>query len=271
MITTPTPVGTQRITGVVWLDRNRDGVQDGPGEPGLPSVTVELYRITFSSGGAAGGRAASAAAARDLVAQVQTAADGGFVFTGLSADACTVRVRYPEALAVTWDSEGLFDAEAQVLVPESGEAQAQVGLAGDARANLRVLTPSGAPETGTVLVWWAGPDGVFGTGDDPRVPAEALDGQVQVDGLPVGTYRIVGPDGVEVSPELTLTAQDEPRTVTLAAPGAASPALPAAAPAIEATRTLAETGSAGAAMLASASWLVLGGLALTRVARRRRS
>ncbi|NHT16496.1 hypothetical protein G6556_02120, partial [Cellulomonas sp. IC4_254] len=239
----------------------KDGVQDGPAEPGLPSVTVELYRAELAGGGAARGRAASAVAtavAPDLVAHVQTAADGAFAFTGLTAGAYAVRVRYPESLAVTWDSEGLFDASAQVLVPESGEAQAQVGLAGDARADLRVRTPSGGPVSGTVLLWWAGPDGTFGTADDVRVPVEAVDGRVVVDGLPAGDYRVVGPDGVAVSPTLALTAEVRSSTVTLGADPAAAPV---AAPA------LAATGSAGAALLVTACWLVAGGLVLARVGR----
>jgi len=286
-VTSP-PVGTQRITGLVWLDRDRDGVQGGAGEPGLPSVTVELYRVELAGSGAGSGRVGSVApAAAAPVAQVQTAADGAFEFTALTAGAYAVRVRYPAALAVTWDSEGAFDATAQVLVPELGEAQAEVGLAGDAAADLDVRTPDGTPVDGTVLVWWAGPDGRFGTPDDVRVPATAVGGRVRVDGLPAGSYRVIGPDGSQVSSALALVAAvTTTTTVTLGPVDAAAPAatpVPAGAPAAAAaaaagatptstpSRALAATGADGAALLATATWLVLGGLVLASAARRGRS
>lgn len=220
-------------------------------------MTVELFRVELASASAALGRAGSSVsgAGRDLVAQELTAADGGFAFDELASGAYAVRVRYPESLAVTWDSEGQFDAEAQVVVTDSGTAQAEVGLAGDARADLRVQTPSGDPITGTVLLWWAGPDGEFGTDDDVRVPVEAVDGRVQAGGLPPGQYRVVGPDGSSASPPLDLSEDGRPTTVTVGD----DPQTP----------HLAVTGWAGAALLVPAVSLIVGGLLLTRAARRR--
>ncbi|MCR6689998.1 SdrD B-like domain-containing protein [Cellulomonas sp.] len=257
MVVPPTPVGTQRITGVVWLDRNRDGAQDGPGEPGLAAVPVELYRVELRGGSGVLGRVGSSGATtgRDLVARGLTEADGAFAFGSLSAGAYAIRVRYPESLAVTWDSEGQFDAEAQVVVPEHGQAQAEVGLAGDVQADLRVQTPSGSPVTGTVLLWWAGPDGVFGRDDDVRVPVEAVDGRVLAGGLPPGAYRVVGPDGSSASPPLNLSQDGDPLTVTVGTDPQTPP--------------LAVTGWAGAALLVPAAFLIVGGLLLTRAARRR--
>ncbi|MBD3781128.1 MAG: hypothetical protein IE923_17940 [Micrococcales bacterium] len=242
----------------MWLDRDRDGAQSLPAEPGLAAVAVELYRVELAGGGGAG-RVTSAAApavAGTLVARVTTSASGEFAFSSVAPGSYSVRVLYPESLAVTWDSEGAADASALVLVPERGEAQAQVGLAGDARADLRVTTPAGTPVDGTVLLWWAGPDGVFGTDDDLQVPVTAVGGRVLADGLPPGEYRVLSQDGAVVSGTVALSAAGGAAAVTLGAAPAAGP-------------SLAETGAVLGTTLLAASYLVVGGLVLTVVARRR--
>lgn len=96
---------------------------------------------------------------------------------------------------------------------------------------------------------------MFGTDDDLRVPVEAVDGRVRTGGLPPGDYRVVGPDGSSASPTLKLSEDGDPVTVTVGADPQTPP--------------LAVTGWAGAALLVQAACLIVGGLLLTRTARRR--
>ncbi len=62
------------IGDFVWYDANRDGIQN-VGEPGIPNVTVALYRDTDGSGALSGGDT--------LVATLTTDADGGYLFNNL--------------------------------------------------------------------------------------------------------------------------------------------------------------------------------------------
>jgi hypothetical protein len=66
------------IGDMVWLDVDKDGVQDGKGsEPGIPGVTVTLYRP---------GPDGTPGTADDvLVASTTTGATGDYLFTGLGA------------------------------------------------------------------------------------------------------------------------------------------------------------------------------------------
>lgn len=253
----------------MWLDLDRDGRRAGAGEVGLPSVLVDLYRVDLGgSVGGAGrvGALARAAAPGTLAAQVRTDSTGAFTFAGLDAGTYSVLVHYPTALAVTWDSEGAADAAAMVVVPEAGEAEALVGLAGDAQADLTVQDPDGGPVDGPVVLWWAGPDGVFGTDDDVRVPSTATAGRLRMSGLPAGGYRVLSADGAQVSGTVTLSASGVPAVVRLAEPGVTAPAVVAAA-----ARSLAATGATAGRVAGTAAALLVAGLVLATVPRRLRS
>ena len=63
---------TRALIGKVWLDFDRDGVQD-EGEPGIANVTVNLYD-----------------ASGNLVATTVTDSDGGYLFPDLVPGTYTV-------------------------------------------------------------------------------------------------------------------------------------------------------------------------------------
>ncbi len=83
-----TPVGS--ISGTVWQDTDRDGVQDSS-EPGVPGVTIELLDETNA-----------------VAATATTGADGGYVFADLPP--ATHRVRIPTLPnGTTMSPQGLGD------------------------------------------------------------------------------------------------------------------------------------------------------------------
>ncbi|MGN8245467.1 SdrD B-like domain-containing protein [Cellulomonas soli] len=257
--TPASPTGTQEVTGTVWLDLDRNGRQQGATEVGLGLVSVDLFRVDL-----AGGRGARAsgmstglhgATSSTLVATVTTDASGGFAFRGLAAGTYSVVVRRPSALAVTWDSEGVADAAALVLLPESGSAQAQVGLVGDATARLVVTSPDGTRLSGSATLRWVGPDDVFDTADDLPVPVSLVDGALTLAGLPSGRYRIEAGVGRTALATVT-TAGLTSRVVLTRVLGASG--------------SLAATGTSVAPATAVAAVLLLAGVLMV-LARRRAS
>ncbi len=72
------PANTNTLGNFVWFDQDSDGVQDA-GEPGVPGVTVLLYRPGFGPDGVAG-NADDALPLRTTT----TDANGEYLFTGLT-------------------------------------------------------------------------------------------------------------------------------------------------------------------------------------------
>jgi len=111
--------GTQAVSGTVWDDANRDGVQDA-GEPGVAGITVTLARdATMAAAGVdAPGR------------QVLTGGAGEYRFANVAPGAYTVTVTPsegylpsgPGSVAVTVPAEG------DVVVPPLGIAEEPVHL-----------------------------------------------------------------------------------------------------------------------------------------------
>ncbi len=64
------------IGDFVWYDADKDGIEDVD-EPGIPNVTVDLYRDTDGSG--------TLTPADEKIASTVTDADGGYIFPGLVA------------------------------------------------------------------------------------------------------------------------------------------------------------------------------------------
>jgi len=91
------------VSGVVFNDINGNGVQD-PSENGIGGVTVGLY----TSGGA-------------LVSTTTTAADGSYLFTGVTAGAYSVRETDPSGFTSTTPND------VPVSVPAGGAAVANFG------------------------------------------------------------------------------------------------------------------------------------------------
>ena len=188
-------VGSGVIGDTVWLDRDGDGTV-GAGEPPLAGVTVTL--TWFGADGVPGG-------GDDIVLTTTTDANGQYRFDGLPDGAFSVQVdpaTLPEGVTPTFDRDGDLDHATAVNVsPEAREAlDADFGYRGSASIGDTIwldVNHDGAQddEPGlsgvTVVLTWAGPDGVLGTADDQNMTTvTGLDGTYLFDGLPAGEYRV---------------------------------------------------------------------------------
>ncbi|HVU15093.1 MAG TPA: SdrD B-like domain-containing protein, partial [Phototrophicaceae bacterium] len=118
----------------VWLDRNRNGVQDA-GEPGIPNATVTL---TLPGG---------------TTVTTVTDSNGKYLFTGLFPGDYTVTVdlnSLPSGLQQTYDLDGTLDSQTTVTLT-SGEIflDADFGYVSPTAIN-----PTGAPTTPPPATGW---------------------------------------------------------------------------------------------------------------------
>jgi hypothetical protein len=88
VVTPPASLGN-----FVWLDTDKDGIQDG-GEMGIPSVTVELYNCAGNS----------------LMKSQLTAADGSYLFSDLAPGDYYVKFYAPDGLVFSPADQGSDDA-----------------------------------------------------------------------------------------------------------------------------------------------------------------
>ena len=107
-VTTP----EQSLSGVIWLDRNKDGLKD-PDEPYLPNVELTLVLPDGSNG-----------------SKVKTDVNGFYQFTSLTPGDYKVVTTIPTDLAITYDSEGLNQGEMNVSLPSGGKAFTWAALVG---------------------------------------------------------------------------------------------------------------------------------------------
>ncbi len=101
----------QSLAGVIWLDRNKDGLRD-PDEPLLPNVVITIYKDGAE------------------VKKVTTDKDGYYEALDLTSGDYKVVTNIPEDLEITYDSEGLNQGEMNATVPTGGRAFTWAGLVG---------------------------------------------------------------------------------------------------------------------------------------------
>ena len=125
----------QSLSGIVWLDLNRDGLKD-PDEPLMPKIVLSVVQVTSvtpanvrGSVRAAGLKATAVKPA--AVVTVNTDANGYYEFPSLGAGDWKVVTGIPEDLSVTYDSQSLGDGEIIATVPVGSFAFTWVGLVGD--------------------------------------------------------------------------------------------------------------------------------------------
>ena len=187
--------GDSSIGDRVWLDENRDGVQD-VGETGLAGVDVDL--VWPGPDGVSG-------TPDDVTFTDTTDSLGNYLFDGLNPGGYPVTVdtaTLPPGLDNTYDEDGNLDDTVTVTLPLSTDhLTADFGYAGSASIGDFVwwdINADGVQDAGEpgipnidVTVVWAGRDGTIGTSDDisyPTVTDPA--GAYLVDNLPAGLFRV---------------------------------------------------------------------------------
>ena len=214
----PTNVPDQSLAGVVWLDLNENGFQED-NEPDMPNISVTIGQtdpalalgLIQKFKGTTVGHGVSTAAhwmqanvpfASGLLEKlpsvfhtattykVTTDANGSYLFKSIGAGDWTVVGVVPAGLGVTYDSSGISDASVDATVPVSGFAFTWVGLVGKSGIKAPVTNPDGTPVTKQVVLSGAGPDGKFCTADDVNYIIDPVNGEIVVNGIPAGEYRI---------------------------------------------------------------------------------
>ncbi len=194
--------GTGEIGDRLWVDTNRDGVQD-PTEPGIPGATVEVRWL---------GPDLTAGTTDDLLVTTTTGADGAYLVGGLPAGEYTVTVTaLPTALAPTFDEDSALvspDGTTRLTLPAGGSHRtADFGYVADTGVGDRVwldLNGDGVQDLGEpgipgveVTVTSAGIDGLLGTSDDiVRTTTTGVDGAWLVTGLPAGLTQVAVTGGL---------------------------------------------------------------------------
>ena len=166
-------VGTGSVTGVVFLDGNRDGVQN-PGEAGIPRVSVGLLDRDGT-----------------VVAAATTDADGRYTFTGVAPGDYTVVEVQPADLGSTANSGGNTRAVSVVngqVVPVPSFPDTLGTIAGTVYVDADLSATRGAGEAGlagvTLQLLDAAGTVVASTTTDAA-------GNYRFTGLPAGSYTVV--------------------------------------------------------------------------------
>ena len=123
----------QSLSGIVWLDLNRDGLKD-PEEPLMKGVTLTVLQLTSvqATPTPASFRASVGETfKRAATVVVQTDANGFYIFPSLGAGDWKVVTTVPEKLEVTYDSQGSAEGEVVTTVPVASHAFTWVGLVPD--------------------------------------------------------------------------------------------------------------------------------------------
>lgn len=204
------------IGNYVWVDENSDGYQDA-GERGIPNVTVNLYNtagaiiattVTDSHGGylfpnlAAGSYFVRVDATTLPAGMTQTTVytNQGADFGNQDQSTGANDYGYPVTIGGTQPWENLtadfgynYNPTTDVDTPPSGATAALgdrvwIDVDGDGAQDPDEVGVRGA----TVQLFTAGPDGIFGTGDDVAGATQVTDanGYYLFDGLAPGAYVV---------------------------------------------------------------------------------
>lgn len=190
----------QSLSGIVWLDLNRDGLKD-PEEPLMKGVTLTVIQITSVQ--ATPTPASFRASVGDTVKRaatvvVQTDANGFYIFPSLGAGDWQVVTTVPEKLDVTYDSQGGAEGEVITTVPVASHAFTWVGLVGDDPKLNEIIEKAieDAGEDGTVTV-------------SPNGTVTVTKGSVVTTISPSGKVTANVTDAAAGSDELAATGSDQ--------------------------------------------------------------
>ncbi len=183
------------IGNYVWEDTNGNGIQD-TGENGIDNVTVELYDSSDN-----------------LVATATTSGGGYYHFTHLFPGDYYVKFYAPTGYAFTAQDQGTDDTADSDANPTTGKTavttltEGEDDLTWDAGLYRPVtigdyvwedMNGNGIQDDGstgisgvTVNLYYAGPDGTFGTSDDDSFSTTTgLTGNYSFTNLPPGNYKV---------------------------------------------------------------------------------
>jgi hypothetical protein len=126
----------QSLSGIVWLDLNRDGLKDSD-EPLMKNIVLSVVQVSSivpasMSTTTAGMRFRAASTFKKAaVVTVNTDANGFYIFPSLGAGDWKVVTGIPADLSVTYDSQGGAEGEIITTVPVASSAFTWVGLVGE--------------------------------------------------------------------------------------------------------------------------------------------
>ncbi len=195
----------QSLSGVVWADLNQNGTQD-PGEPLLADITCTCQLKFLTTASFASGFRSMAVGPRfaTTTTTVKTNTQGQYLIRNAKSGEWTTTCTSPTGMTVTYDSTGSSDGVSTASIPDGGTGFTWVGMVGSSTISAPVTDPSGKPAEGEVVLTWEGPDGKSGTKDDVNFVTEAVNGEINLSGLPAGNYRIRSINGVSVTATLKI-------------------------------------------------------------------
>jgi len=259
---TPAPEGGALggVQGVVWFDRNGDGVFDG-NEWVLPGVTVILEQAS-SSPALHSLRVETAPLSRNAV----TASDGSYSFGGLPAGAYRVTAAVSvKGFSYTSDTDGLADWIVSVNVVAATTSNADFAGIGHGEITGQVFdatTHQGVPAA-TIRCRWSGFDDVLGNEDDLVFTMIADNtGSFDMAGVPYGYFTCDGLDS-------TTGRQSSAVAMSEFSAEAVNAALPLGTNPV-ASGTLPRTGDDSLSTLTLALMVIATGVGTTVLARRRK-
>lgn len=228
-----------QLNGIVWLDMNKNGVQD-PGEPGLPGIQVTaaavntqgaIFKPVRTQRAGSTSRVLTIASVETYTAT--TTKTGAYSFTVKPAAYKLSAILNTSKISKTSEGDSGYipptsgdPAEWSLDVPtlEPGATEeVNFGAAGTGSMTGSVLINGTAPiPNATVTCRWAGLDGILGNDDDLDVIGTAdSKGQFTFEGIPGGDFQCIGKDtqgsGQESSPVRASVDQysGKPATVKL--------------------------------------------------------
>lgn len=121
----------QSLSGIVWLDLNRDGLKDSD-EPLMKNIVLSVIQVTSTPSNPAAVRFRTASTFKKAaVVTVNTDENGFYIFPSLGAGDWKVVTGVPADLSVTYDSQGGAEGEIIANVPVASSAFTWVGLVGE--------------------------------------------------------------------------------------------------------------------------------------------
>lgn len=184
------------IEGVVWFDRNKNGVLD-EGEPLLPNIQVSAVDIIDPGMVTpAGGNLAVSAASS---AMATTDANGAYVLTVTPGDYTVTASLSSSKLVAFYDPDGVGDWTTTVTASTGTPADVNFAAAGNGSMSGVIKFSGGETPipNASVACIWEGVDGVPGTADDITYTTVANgSGVFTYTDIPGGTFSCAGVDTV---------------------------------------------------------------------------